>query len=267
MLNRDSALPRYVLIAERIRREIACGTLKQGDKLPSQRELAETFSTTVMTVRQALALLEEESLIHTLHGVGSFVKNPVLEVDCYPLQSFGEEMSQQSLKIETILLEVQTAAQNRTAARALSLHPEVPLCKISRLRLLEGLPIVYQSSFLPPWLAQVVESYSPQQGLYEFLFRQAGQIASMAKEVLNPTNLNAEQASWLKRPIGQAAFLSLRLSTNPEGAPLIYDEAIMAGDRFVLLVERIGQRTTSQVRLLSQQPPNWLSLLLDEEIG
>lgn len=263
MLNKENALPRYVWIAERLRRSIASGELPNGAKLPSQRELAEMYSTTVMTIRQALALLEEENLIYTLHGVGSFVSNPVVDIDHFHLLSFRDEMKQRSFRVDTILLKAETAARNEVAARALALHPDVPLSKIQRLRSLEGEPIVFQSSFLPPWLMQIVEEYTPEEGLYECLYRKAGQVVSMAKEVLTPTLLDQEQAELLKRCPGEAAFSSIRLSTNPDGIPLVYDEAVMVGDRFILLAERIGQRTGFRVHLATQGKVDLLSLLLD----
>lgn len=263
MLNKESPLPRYALIAERIRRSILTGELGNGAKLPSQRELAEMYSTTVMTIRQALALLEEENLIYTLHGVGSFVSNPVVDVDHFHLVSFGDEMRQRSFRVETVLLKSETSSHYEVAARALALQPDVGLCRMQRLRSLEGEPIVYQSSFLPPWLTQVVEEYSPEEGLYDCLYKKAGQVVSMAKEVLIPTLLNPEQAAWLKRQPGEAAFSSIRLSTNPDGIPLVYDEAIMVGDRFIILAERIGHRTGFRVHLAAQGKIDLLSLLID----
>ncbi len=256
-------MPRYIVIADRIRRQISAGRLGQGDKLPSQRELAEAYSTTVMTVRQALALLEEENLISTTHGVGSFVSGPVLDVDNYHLMSFRDEMSRQALAIETRLLNTETECRHEVAARALGLSDGTAVCLIRRLRLLAERPIVFQSSFLPPWLTQVAQAYSPDSSLYEQLQQKAGQVATMAKEILSPMTLTPEQAAQLRRPAGEAAFFSIRLSANQDGIPVVYDEAVMAGDRFFVSTERIGRRTGFKVCLAAHDAPDVLSLLTD----
>lgn len=52
---------------------IASGVLKQGRKLPSERELAETLRVSRPKLREALRILEERGLVMIKHGEGSFV--------------------------------------------------------------------------------------------------------------------------------------------------------------------------------------------------
>ncbi|WP_372574708.1 FadR/GntR family transcriptional regulator [Ruegeria jejuensis] len=52
---------------------IAAGILKQGRKLPSERDLAETLNVSRPKLRDALQVLEERGLVTTRHGEGSFI--------------------------------------------------------------------------------------------------------------------------------------------------------------------------------------------------
>lgn len=52
---------------------IAAGILKQGRRLPSERDLAETLGVSRPKLREALQVLEERGLVTTKHGEGSFV--------------------------------------------------------------------------------------------------------------------------------------------------------------------------------------------------
>ncbi len=52
---------------------IASGILKQGRKLPSERDLAEMLHVSRPKLREALQVLEERGLVVTRHGEGSFV--------------------------------------------------------------------------------------------------------------------------------------------------------------------------------------------------
>jgi len=52
---------------------IASGILRQGGKLPSERELAELLGISRPKLREALQVLEERGLVVTKHGEGSFV--------------------------------------------------------------------------------------------------------------------------------------------------------------------------------------------------
>jgi DNA-binding transcriptional regulator YhcF (GntR family) len=66
-------LPVGVQLAWRLRALIASGRLAAGERLPSVRTLAGWAGVNVNTVRGVYARLEDEGLIATRHGAGSFV--------------------------------------------------------------------------------------------------------------------------------------------------------------------------------------------------
>ncbi len=66
-------LPVGVQLAWRLRALIAAGRLAAGDRMPSVRTLADWAGVNVNTVRGVYARLEDEGLIVTRHGRGSFV--------------------------------------------------------------------------------------------------------------------------------------------------------------------------------------------------
>jgi GntR family transcriptional regulator, transcriptional repressor for pyruvate dehydrogenase complex len=64
-------LPRA--IATELRRRIASGQLKPGDRLPGHRDLAGEFSVSVGSLREAISMLVSSGHIATLAGRGTFV--------------------------------------------------------------------------------------------------------------------------------------------------------------------------------------------------
>lgn len=64
-------------VSAHIRRDIANGSLKPGDKLPSERELAEQLRVGRPVVREALRSLEEAGILHFRRGTtgGAFIGN------------------------------------------------------------------------------------------------------------------------------------------------------------------------------------------------
>ncbi len=62
-------------VVDQIRSQIASGSLKPGDKLPPERELAETFSISRNAVREALRTMEMSGTIRLVKGVrgGAFI--------------------------------------------------------------------------------------------------------------------------------------------------------------------------------------------------
>lgn len=73
IINNTSMQPIYEQIMEQLKRQILQGELKEGDALPSVRVLAKELKVSALTVKKAYDGLEEESLIATVHGKGSFI--------------------------------------------------------------------------------------------------------------------------------------------------------------------------------------------------
>jgi GntR family transcriptional regulator len=67
-LNPASGIPIYRQLAEQIRRMVAGGQLKEGDELPSVRELALEHAVNPMTISKAYSLLEAEGLLMRQRG-------------------------------------------------------------------------------------------------------------------------------------------------------------------------------------------------------
>ncbi|WP_203961220.1 GntR family transcriptional regulator [Actinocatenispora thailandica] len=66
--------PAYQQIADELRASIRSGELGDGDQLPSETQLIETFGVARMTVRAALQVLQHEGLAVAEHGRGVFVR-------------------------------------------------------------------------------------------------------------------------------------------------------------------------------------------------
>lgn len=80
MINHTSMQPIYEQIMEQIKQQILQGELREGDALLSVRVLAKDLKVSALTVKKAYDFLEEEGLIKTVHGKGSFIlgANPAM---------------------------------------------------------------------------------------------------------------------------------------------------------------------------------------------
>ncbi|ARC84294.1 bacterial regulatory s, gntR family protein [Clostridium argentinense CDC 2741] len=65
----------YEKVIEQIKEMIVKGTFKKGDKLPSEREMAESLQISRTSIREALRELEIMGLIESRQGEGNFIKN------------------------------------------------------------------------------------------------------------------------------------------------------------------------------------------------
>lgn len=77
----------YTKIADGILRYIKENKLKSGDKIPSERMLAEHFATSRNSVREALRVLENEKVLEVKTGRGTFLTSDV-EMDTVSVKLF-----------------------------------------------------------------------------------------------------------------------------------------------------------------------------------
>ena len=66
-------LPVYYQIKNKIQEWIVTKEYSPGERLPSENELAKIFEVSRLTVRQAIALLDQEKLVFRKRGEGTFV--------------------------------------------------------------------------------------------------------------------------------------------------------------------------------------------------
>src|SRR6266478_66137 len=145
----NSRVPRYHRIAETLRERIRGGELASGARLETQRRLATSFGVTLMTLRQALELLEREHLISRRHGLGTFVAAPSIDYDILQLRRFAGDLSAKGEHVTTRLLATRFSTPDRPVADALGLGPGARVLVVARLRLVDDHPMSLQCSFLP----------------------------------------------------------------------------------------------------------------------
>lgn len=73
--------PLYEAILERLREHAKEAGLSRGDRLPSERDLAEQLRTSRASVKQALVVLEVQGLVETRHGGGTFLLQDELSTE------------------------------------------------------------------------------------------------------------------------------------------------------------------------------------------
>lgn len=71
----------FIQIADRIRAEILSGAYQPGQQIPPVRQLASEAAVNPNTMQKALALLEEQGLVHSHGTVGRFITDDTAVID------------------------------------------------------------------------------------------------------------------------------------------------------------------------------------------
>ena len=67
--------PKYLQVADSLRREIVEGSFRDGDTLCTEEILRMRFQVSRQTIRQAIALLEDDGLVERRRGSGTYVRH------------------------------------------------------------------------------------------------------------------------------------------------------------------------------------------------
>lgn len=69
----DDPRPRYIQIADALRKQITSGVFEPGQRLTTARDLAHEYGVSVVTAQKAVELLKNEGFLETVGGRGIFV--------------------------------------------------------------------------------------------------------------------------------------------------------------------------------------------------
>ncbi|QDE35848.1 GntR family transcriptional regulator [Microbacterium foliorum] len=136
----------YTQIADDLRAQIAAGTLRPGDDVPTESELAERWHTSRGPIRNALAALRSEGLIETGRGRPARVvsRKASQAVDMsVPFTRWARDLG------VTPGAQTQELSLRRAGDRAelLGVSPDDTIVGVVRLRLLDGRPTMLERLF------------------------------------------------------------------------------------------------------------------------
>jgi GntR family transcriptional regulator len=220
------------------------GEWKPGDRLPPERELAERYGCSLITVRRALSELAREMRIERTRGRGTTVLHPRLELDFGGSQSFTSEMQSHGLDPETRVVAARAEPAGEAVAHALGLKIEAPTLYLERLRLADGEPLLLEQVHLPAerfpgLLASDLENNS----LYQLLTERYGTRVVRAREAIEPVLLRGREAKLLDQSSGRPALLVEGIAFAADDTAIEFARSFVRGDRTRYYVERLVVRS------------------------
>jgi len=106
MIKFDQKTPIYQQLADSIRQDILSGALKEGEPIPSVRQISVDYELNPQTVLNATQLLIQEGLLEKRRGLGMFViKSAQKQLNSAASERFRSETIQ-SLVNEARLLDI-----------------------------------------------------------------------------------------------------------------------------------------------------------------
>jgi GntR family transcriptional regulator len=205
--------------------------LKPHEKLPAERELAETLAVNRLTIRRALDDLDRDGLVYRVQGSGTFVSAGQISKS-FEFTSFSEDMRARDMRPGSLSVTITVEPAGMKVGYALGLSPATPVVHIRRVRTANDAPMCLEDSCLPEALVPGLADGIRGDSLYEDLAHRFGIHVERADQTIQATVLGETEANQLAVPAFSPAFLVQRTGLDSRGRSVEYAESLYRGDRY-----------------------------------
>lgn len=227
--------PLYLQLRDQLLEHMTQGALQPGTRLPSERALAETFETTRVTLRQALAQLESEGAIYRSNRRGWFVSAPRLEYDPVKDISFTRYVADQGRAPRTEVVGIELTPAPAHVAQALRLGEVADVYLLRRKRYVDERLVFIERIWLNPIYLPNIDQ-QPVDALWKLLNEKYGISLNRKQITITPIALIGAIAEALDVNSGCPGLFITRLGQTATGEAIEYDEEYWLHDVLTIRV-------------------------------
>jgi GntR family transcriptional regulator len=239
----------YRKVADDLRAAIAAGTYPPGTRLPSESDLAERYSVSRGTVRQAFGALRADGVIASRRGARRIVLGGPR------LQSFGELLSfsrwakAMGERPSGRVVDLTRREARPSEAEQLGLPPGAVIYHLTRVRMLSGRPVMIERTAFPERVGALVAGIDAnRESIYERL-QELGVMFADAEHVIDAVPASTDDARLLGCRPRAPLLRERRRTTDPAGVPLEWSQ-----DRYLGSAVAFTVHNSVAVSALSRLP-------------
>lgn len=230
-------VPNYVKIHDSIKEQIEKGLWKIGERLPSERDLAENFAVSRMTARQAVTSLVDEGILERRVGSGTYVASRRVREKMRGTTSFTDIITAQGKTPSSEVLSYIKTAPNEVECEKLKISKDQLIIRMERIRYADQLPICFEVASVPYDLVKDFDKKSITSNFFKTL-RENNYVIGRSEQVISAKKASTEISEYLKTRVGSAILGLTQISYLADGQAFEYVLSQYVGDRFEFYLER-----------------------------
>lgn len=240
-MDKNSKEPIYLKLVSFLKSYIK-KNMEKGQKLLSEREIAERLSISRHTVRQALDELEKMGYIYKIHGKGTFVSKKSVPTALNEVYSFTQQMKLLGKKPETDLLEFKVFNSDEFLASKLDLNKGDKIIMFKCIRKADSIPMMVERTYLPfSKFSALTLGNLEKNSLYKIMKNDFNQSVHIVSEEIRASLISCEDAKILQIDENSPCLKVKRTSYNKKQEPVEYTLCIARSDQFVYNYKYIHQ--------------------------
>ncbi len=236
VLDENIRTPLYRQLQRKLRDAIKGNHLQPEELLPAERDMANAFNVSRITVRKALEGLVSEGLLTRRQGAGTFVANRV-EKNFSQLTSFSEDMLSRGMAPSSEWLEKTESDVTTEEVMNYGLTPGTKAYRFSRRRFADKTPMSLEYTIIPSFCLPSLNSVTS--SLYEAL-ETSGYRPVKALQRLQAIPLSMEHAKLLRAKVNDAGLLVERRGFLKDGRIIEVSHSYYRGDTYDIVAELNG---------------------------
>ena len=226
----DSA-PLYLQLERVLRHAIERGVLHPDEALPPERDLAEAYGVSRVTIRKALDGLVETHLLTRRQGAGTFVA-PRVEKNFATISSFTEDMESRGRRPSSRWIFRSEGVVNPEEAMALGLSPGSAVFRFCRIRFADEVPMALEYTTVP------ADSLPGLEGVDNSLYAALGDARPVrVLQRMRAILFTADQAALLGIETPAAGLLIERRGFSAGGRTIEFTQSYYRGDSYDYVAE------------------------------
>jgi GntR family transcriptional regulator len=254
VVQHSSPVAAWGQISRDVLRQIEDGSLPPGARMRTERELAEAYGVSRITVRQALDSLARDGYIVRKQGSGTFVSEGVSTVqhDLGLTGSWRERTADSGLTATSVQIDQSKAATAPADLLAeLSIIPDAQeggWSYLKRLQLVEDAPIGITESWVPHSVApDIAESPLDNGSLSETLYNRYAIRPALTKNVMQVGIATARQAELLNTYMDAPLYVVRSATETEDGGLAEVSITQWLGNRVKFRYDRVHAENRVQI--------------------
>jgi GntR family transcriptional regulator len=232
-VDRDAPLPLYHQLRQALLAPMQEGHWREGDLIPTEREICDMYKVSRITVRRAIEMLVREGYLVAHQGKGTFVARQKIQRHLTRLKSYSEEMQAEGHRPGSHLLSLRHERAVGDVAEALRLDDQQWVWVVERLRLADDEPTAISHAYLhlPPEVYLTPAEIQQNVSLWGVLYAK-GVTFAYSEDTIQAVPATEREASLLEVPPGSPLLMVEGVVYTDQGSPVEYHKMLNRGDRY-----------------------------------
>jgi GntR family transcriptional regulator len=273
MLERQAPVPLYYQIELQLREDIESGKYRPGERLPTEKVLQELYAVSRVTIRTALRRLEEEGLISTHRGRGTFVtiqggEAQRIERHTTRLGSFEEDIARQGGEPRIEVLSLERIPIPQRMATLLEVPDGSEVARVRRVGWVGEAPLWVESRYLHPDIDdEVLYRDAQNPSISVALESHTGRKVDRSHLRIMAATATSDQARTLQIEKGDPVLVN-EFVEYAEGKPIEAARAVFRADRYAFSVDVTGTEAGEAANVgISLSGVNGVQSIIRQEVS